>query len=305
MRVAVVDIGSGSLSLSLGIVGDEGAISLLGEWALDTGLSDFSEEARERVLSGLKSFRHILRMQTSDTRLRAYISAALPEGRDRDQFVKDAQAILDHPVEVLTAGEESALSFLGSYDARAVPEGHLVVVAEIDGNATHLAVGDHEKLIDVFTIQLGATSLTDRFLGQKPTAEAGIALSEHLHEYLNVKQVTSILAGRPFHLVAAGPTMTLLAALEAGQPLERGRSDSAPVSAEAAFHWYQELVHVDCTQLPGILGVNAARARTLLAGVGILVFLMEKLSTGEVYVSDNARRHGALREILGFERVFQ
>ena len=304
LRVAVVDIGSGSLALSLATVGDEGSISLLGEWALDTGLASFADDSRDRVLAGLKSFRHILRMQNTDTRLRAFVTSVLPEGADRDQFVKEAQTILDHPVDVLSPGEEAALSFLGSHDAHATPAGHLVVTAEIDGAATHLAIGDHEKLLDVFTIGLGAATLTDRFAGDAPSAQAGLALSEHLHELLNVAPLAEVIAGRPFDLVVSGAVVGVLAAVNAGRPPARGALHGTALDLESVFHWYQEILHVAPADLPDALGVSAARARTMLAGTGLVVFLMEKLGASQAYVSDNARRHGALREILGFTRAF-
>lgn len=301
-----MDIGSAALALSLACVGDDGAISLLGEWALETELAaGFPGEGRNRALAGLKSFRHILRMQNPDTRLRAFATSVLPEGADRDSFLKEAQTILEHPVEVLTPGEEAALSFLASHDTRAVPAGAAVVTAEIDGTSTHLCVGDGEKLLEVFSIGLGASSLTARFLGHDPTPEAGLALSEHLHELLNVGPVRECLGERPFHLVVAGATVTTLAALIAGRAPERGTLHGSTLELETVFDWYQDLLRIPVAQLPAALGVPAARAKTILAGVGILLFLMEKMGIEEVYVSDNARRHGALREILGFERTFQ
>ena len=306
MRVAVVDIGSAALALSLATVGDEGAISLLGEWALDTELvPNFDGEGTEKVLAGLKSFRHILRMQNPDTHLRAFVTSVLPEGAARDRFLRDAQGILDHKIELLTSGEEAALSFLASHDARAVPDGAAVVTVEIDGTATQIAVGDGIKLEDVFTLALGASSLTARFLaGVDPTPDAGLALSEHLHDLLNVEPVHQVIAGRPFHLVAAGPTVTALAALGAGGALERTQAHGATLELEAVFGWYQELLTAPAATVAAHLSVPVPRARTLLAGSGILLFLMEKLGASEVVISGNARRHGALREILGFERAF-
>lgn len=305
MRVAVVDIGSAALALSLATVGDEGRISLLGEWSLETELAaGFEGEGRDRALAGLKSFRHILRMQNPDTRLRAFLTSVLPEGASRDRFVREAQGILDHPVEVLTVGEEAALSFLASHDTCAVPEGAAVVTAEIDGTATHLGVGDGEKLVDVFSLALGASSLTSRFLSEEHSAATGLALSEHLHDLLNVGPVTEALAGKPFHVVVAGATVAALAAMNAGRSPARGALHGSALDLETVFGWYQELLATPVADLPERLGVPPARAKTILAGVGILLFLMEKLAVAEVYVSDNARRHGALREILGFERAF-
>lgn len=305
MRVAVVDIGSAVLALSLATVGDEGAISLLGEWAVETDLAtDFAGAGQEKVLAGLKSFRHLLRMQSPDTKLRVYASSGLPAGPERDAFLKTAQQILDHPVEIMPPEEEAALSFLGSHDALAVPPGSAVIIAEIDGTATHICVGDGEKLLDVFSLGLGANSLTQRFLSGEDRAAAGLALSEHLDQLLNVDAVRALVGDRPFHVVVAGPTITVFSALVAGRSPERGPLHGATLDLETVFEWYQQLMDTPGPELPDRLGVPAARARTLVAGVGILAFLMEKLGAGEVIVSDNARRHGALREMLGLQRHF-
>lgn len=305
MKVAVVDIGSAQLSLSLATVGGEDAIALLGEFSMETNLvADFGGEGRERTLAGLKNFRHILRQQNGLGRVRVIATSGMPEGAERSELLREARTVMDANVEVLDPGEEAAYSFVASHDAAPVQKGGLVLTCEVDGASTHLALGDGRGLVDVFTLKMGAVSLARRFLSPAgPAADQSLALSEHLHQLLNVDAVLEAIAGRPLALIAGGSTLQPFVQMLSGSA-ERGRTHGSVVELDTVFAVFEELMHAPPDPSGARAGVPAARAPALTATVGVVLFLMEKLSVSDLTVSDNSLRHGALREMLGLERAF-
>lgn len=305
MKVAVVDIGARELSLSLAAVGSEEAISLLGEFSMETNLvADFEGDGRERVLAGLKNFRHILRQQNGLARVRVLATSGMPEGAARSELLREAQQVMDAPVELLDSGEEAAYSFVASHDAATVAAGGRVLTCEVDGASTHLALGDGRALIEVFTLKMGSVSLARRFLSAAgPAADESLALSEHLHQLLNVDKVLEAVGDRPLALVAGGSALQPFVQMLSGSG-ERGKTHGSVVELDTVFQVFEELMHAPAEASGARAGVPAARAAALTSTVGILLFLMEKLGVGEVTVSDNGLRHGALREMLGLERSF-
>jgi exopolyphosphatase/pppGpp-phosphohydrolase len=306
VKVAVVDIGAAQLSLSLATVGSEEAIALLGEFSVETNLvADFEGDGPEKVLAGLKNFRHILRQQNGLSRVRVIATSGMPEGAARQGLMREAQQVMDATVEVLDPGDEAAYSFVASHDAVKVDRGSVVLTCEVDGASTHLALGDGRALVDVYTLNLGAVSLARRFLhgGDGAGADASLALSEHLHQLLNVEGILGEVAGRPLSLVAGGSAMSGFVQMLSGEG-ERGSTHGAAIELDTVFAVFEELMHAQADDAGARAGVPAARVPALTATIGILLFLMEKLEVGEVTVSDHGLRHGALREMLGLTRRF-
>jgi exopolyphosphatase/guanosine-5'-triphosphate,3'-diphosphate pyrophosphatase len=328
MRVAVVDIGSSALQLVIATVGAEGTITLLGEFCLDTGLiAGMSPEAAlldpasmESTLNGLKSFRHIVRTQGRIEQVRVIASSSIRDSGNLGEFVAEARRILDADVEVLTPSDEAAYGYLGARDVAAAAtaaagdagapgapgDAAAIVVADVGGGCTQIAVGEPERLIDVFTLRLGHVPLARRFLeGAGPSYQEGLALSEHLHEHMNLGSVKEALGRRPFCLVGSGSMITTLASMALGlATYDRAAIHGSKLDKEQVYEWFSLLARTPAAERAGLAGLPAPRAQGILAGTGILLFLMDKLASDEVYVSDRGIRHGVLREMFGHELAF-
>ena len=142
--LAAIDIGSNSFRLEIGRVasGRYRRVEYLKETVrLGAGLDDQSrltEAAFERGLATLAAFAE--RLQGFDPmRIRAVATQTLREARNRDEFLRAAQRVLGHPIEVISGREEARLIYSGVSFLQPSDESRLV--ADIGGRSTELILG--------------------------------------------------------------------------------------------------------------------------------------------------------------------
>src|SRR5690606_23459065 len=87
---------------------------------------------------------------------------ALREAHNRSEFIRRAEEILGHPVEVISGREEARLIYLGvSHSMADTPDKRLVV--DIGGGSTEFIIGQRFEPLLRESLQMGCVSYTQRF----------------------------------------------------------------------------------------------------------------------------------------------
>ena len=166
--LAAIDIGSNSFRLEIGRVasGRYRRVEYLKETVrLGAGLDDQSrltEAAFERGLATLAAFAE--RLQGFDPmRIRAVATQTLREARNRDEFLRAAQRVLGHPIEVISGREEARLIYSGVSFLQPSDESRLVV--DIGGRSTELILGQGRAPKAAESFAVGSVSLSMRYFG--------------------------------------------------------------------------------------------------------------------------------------------
>ena len=166
--LAAIDIGSNSFRLEMGRVasGRYRRVDYLKETVrLGAGLDDQSrltEAAFERGLSTLAKFAD--RLNGFDPmRIRAVATQTLREARNRDEFLRAAQRVLGHPIEVISGREEARLIYSGVSFLQPSDESRLV--ADIGGRSTELILGQGRSPKAAESFAVGSVSLSMRYFG--------------------------------------------------------------------------------------------------------------------------------------------
>lgn len=166
--LAAIDIGSNSFRLEIGRVasGRYRRHDYLKQTVrLGAGLDDQSrltEAAFERGLATLATFAE--RLQGFDpTRIRAVATQTLREARNRDEFLRAAQRVLGHPIEVISGREEARLIYSGVSFLQPSDESRLV--ADIGGRSTELILGQGRQPKAAESFPVGSVSLSMRYFG--------------------------------------------------------------------------------------------------------------------------------------------
>jgi len=166
--LAAIDIGSNSFRLEMGRVasGRYRRVDYLKETVrLGAGLDDQSrltEAAFERGLATLAAFAE--RLQGFDPmRIRAVATQTLREARNRDEFLRAAQRVLGHPIEVISGREEARLIYSGVSFLQPSDESRLVV--DIGGRSTELILGQGRAPKAAESFAVGSVSLSMRYFG--------------------------------------------------------------------------------------------------------------------------------------------
>ena len=191
---ASIDIGSNSFRLELARLGGERyqRISYIKESVrLGAGLDAqgmLTEDAMQRGLNCLKGFGEQL-VGIPAERIRAVATQTLREARNRNAFLARAQAVLGHPVEVISGREEARLIFAGV--ARLQPSAKPRLVIDIGGRSTEMILGSGRKPLLAESFGVGSVGLSMRFFADGVyTAEtfraAQVAAGAELEEALTL-----------------------------------------------------------------------------------------------------------------------
>ncbi|HEY0954080.1 MAG TPA: Ppx/GppA phosphatase family protein [Roseateles sp.] len=191
---ASIDIGSNSFRLELARLSGERyqRLSYIKESVrLGAGLDDegmLTEEAMQRGLSCLKGFGEQL-VGIAPQRIRAVATQTLREARNRNAFLARAQAVLGHPVEVISGREEARLIYAGV--ARLQPSDKPRLVIDIGGRSTEMILGRGRKPVLAESFGVGSVGLSLRFFADGRYTEeafraAQVAAGAELEEALTL-----------------------------------------------------------------------------------------------------------------------
>jgi exopolyphosphatase / guanosine-5'-triphosphate,3'-diphosphate pyrophosphatase len=191
---ASIDIGSNSFRLELArLSGDRyQRISYIKESVrLGAGLDEhgmLTEAAMQRGLDCLQAFGEQL-VGIPRERVRAVATQTLREARNRNAFLARAEAVLGHPVEVISGREEARLIFAGV--ARLQPSDKPRLVIDIGGRSTEMILGRGRKPLMAESFGVGSVGLSMRFFANGLYTEeafraAQVAAGAELEEALTL-----------------------------------------------------------------------------------------------------------------------
>ena len=193
-QLAAIDIGSNSFRLEIGQLG-EGRyrrVDYIKENVrLGAGLDDnglLTEAAALRGLACLARFAQRL-VDFGASQVRAVATQTLREARNRDAFLRRAEAALGHPIEVVSGREEARLIFAGVARLQPSPVPRLVV--DIGGRSTEMIVGVGSQPLHAESFRVGSVSLSMSYFGDGRFSEqafrsAQVAAGAELEEALTL-----------------------------------------------------------------------------------------------------------------------
>ncbi len=165
--IAAIDLGSNSFHMVLAKA-DHGEIRILerlGEKVqLAAGIGDdrlLTADSMQRGYDCLKQFAQFINGMPPGS-VRVVGTNALREARNRAEFIRVADQILGHPVEVISGREEARLIYLGvSHTLQDNPGKRLVV--DIGGGSTEFIIGQQFESQLRESLQMGCVSFTQRY----------------------------------------------------------------------------------------------------------------------------------------------
>lgn len=164
MRLAAIDLGSNSFRLEIGRV--EGmnisTETYLKEGVrLAAGLNDngyLTEAAQHKALETLKLF-HTYLVCIPQQQIRIVGTQTLRTAKNADAFLKKAEDILNHPIEILSGQEEARLVFKGCAHSLPIYDGKRLIV-DVGGASTELAIGKHYEASYCESFHIGCVNTT-------------------------------------------------------------------------------------------------------------------------------------------------
>ncbi|MEL7538413.1 MAG: Ppx/GppA phosphatase family protein [Pseudomonadota bacterium] len=297
--IAAVDLGSNSFHMVVATLrhGQLTIVDRLRETVrLAEGLTRdgvLTEQAKRRALTALARFGDRLRDMRADN-VRAAGTNALRRAGNDHRFVEQAEAVLGHPIEVISGIEEARLVYLGVAHSLPPYDGRRLVI-DIGGGSTELIVGNGFETRDLQSLSMGAVMVTESFFPNgKLTKDSFDAAREMAR--LKLRPVK-----RAFRADAdtqpIGTSGTILAAerlISASGIRPTGGIDVD--SLEKLIKVLIDAGHARRIDLPGL---STRRAEVLAGGLAILVEVLIALRIKLLRTSDGALREGLLYDLVG------
>lgn len=268
-RLAAIDCGTNSVRLLVAevdagrVVPIERALQItrLGQGVDATGR--FDPAALARTLAAFGDFATRLDALGVQRR-RVVATSAARDAANSDEFFAGVLARVGVPAEIISGPEEARLSFIGAASGfHGLPQP--VLVTDIGGGSTELAVGADGDLTHAVSLDVGSVRIRERFLAGDPPTPAEIAAATgHVESLLDG-------SGIAFDKIAAwvgvGGTGTSLAALALELPVyDSAKVHGSRISPDDLARLTGRLLAMPAAEVLALPTMVPGRADVICAG---------------------------------------
>lgn len=291
--IAGIDIGTNTILLTIGYIVDNNTVHILHDevqfarLGKNVDCTGYIEE--ERIMAAeniLKKYAEICINFDTDV-ICAVATSAMRDALNGKEVQSRLEHALGAAVTIIEGEEEARLCFLGT-----VPHKEKAMVIDIGGGSTEIIIGTHEKIEAMYSINIGAVRLTERFFLQLPPTQENISCAiECIHNELSH---ISIENDYPVYCVAGTPVT--LASIALGlESYDSTVLNGYELSALVITIILQQLLHSTRNEILQNQGVVENRADILPAGTLILETLLRKYEKSSCFVSTGGVRVGLIK----------
>lgn len=298
-NIAAIDLGSNSFHLIIAraVDGELQVLDRLKEMVqLAAGLDDrqqLSREARERALACLARFGERLQRIPS-SQVRVVGTNTLRQARNSQNFIAEAEQLLNHPIEIISGIEEARLIYLGVAHTTAPVAGKRLVI-DIGGGSTELIIGRGFEPLHLESLYMGCVNMTRQHLTGKRLREAELRAAE-LAVRVELEPVQAAYESLGWDVVT-GASGTIRAlrdiAMREGWSREGIGRDGLRRIREAL------LAAGNARRIAERWELSPERAAVLAGGLVVLHGIVETLQIEQLSVADGALREGVVYDLVG------
>jgi exopolyphosphatase/guanosine-5'-triphosphate,3'-diphosphate pyrophosphatase len=291
-RVAVVDVGTNSTRLLVADVAD-GAVREIDRRSIVTRLGEgleasgrLGDEPQERVFRVLEEYRSAMDEHGADVRT-AVLTSAVRDAANGDAFTATVRERYGLDAETISGDEEARLTFLGATVARDRKDPATLLVVDIGGGSTELVAGARGEVSFHVSTQVGVVRHTERHLHQDPPGPGELeALAADARETIEAALPGDVRAAVE-QVVAVAGTATMTAAMDLRlEPYDSATVEGHVLSVATLREQLDRLAAVPLAERRGTVGLHPDRAATIVAGVAVLLEVLDAVGATEVQVSD-------------------
>ncbi|MCY1403391.1 Exopolyphosphatase [compost metagenome] len=296
--IAALDLGSNSFHMVLAKA-DHGEVRILERFGekvqLAAGIDEarnLSEEAMQRGFDCLRRFAQFIHGMPPGS-VRVVGTNALREARNRSEFIRRAEPILGHPVEVISGREEARLIYLGVSHTLPDTAGRRLVT-DIGGGSTEFIVGQRFESQLRESLQMGCVSYTQRYFkdGKITPARYAQAYTAARLELMSIENSLRRL-GWDEAVGASGTIRSVCLAIQAGG------HGNGEINPEGLAWLKRKIFKLGEVEKLDIEGIKPDRRPIFPAGLAIVEALFDALELTRLTHSEGALREGVLYDLLG------
>lgn len=301
-RYAAIDIGTVTCRMLVVDVGESGlheltreyAITNLGEGVDATG--ELKPEAIDRVVRAIDGFLAVRdSLSTPDHPVVRTVAVATSAARDARNAAEFAARLRERGIElsVIPGAREAALSFSGaSIDF----SGERLMVVDVGGGSTEVVMGTGgAKPLRAHSFNVGCRRVTEKFLASDPPASEELArarawIREQMASWFadQAKEAASLERV----VAVAGTATTVVSIRDRMETYDSSRVHKARVSRQELLEVYERLAALPLSARKKVVGLDPKRAPVMVAGLLILLEVLDFAGIDAFTVSETDILHG-------------
>lgn len=297
--IAVVDIGSTSIQLTIAEVSDhrlsilrkEKRIARLADEIESTG--HLSQRGVDEIEAALKSFRHIV--SAFKIRMNVTATATIRAAKNQATLIQRIRESLGIDIQLLSGADEARLVLSGVLFGHPDFLSQRILAVDVGGGSSELITSLQGQPATIASIPIGALVVHQKWLGfDQPTwshvRTARRFLRARFSDAVRLSQSVYIDT-----LVATGGTIQRLVRLVEGRSISADAIDGQSVSLDDLNECIEKLVKArTLAGRAAIPGIDPDRANFILGGALVYAVIMESFQINEWKVSTSALRTGML-----------
>jgi exopolyphosphatase/guanosine-5'-triphosphate,3'-diphosphate pyrophosphatase len=305
-RRAVIDVGTNSIKLLIGVVAD-GVVHPVDERSDQTRLGAGFYATHElqpvpiaRTASAVARFVAMARDADTES-IRVIATSAARDARNAEDLTQAIQRAAGLRVEIIS-GEQEAEWVFGGVTSDPALHGRQLLILDVGGGSTEFIVGHHGHHVFRQSFPIGSVRLLEQFHpGDPPSLAEVAACRQWLRDFFNreigppVERILGSDVPQNVTLVGTGGTTTILARMEMKmERFDRARIEGTRLRREQILDYMVQLWSLSLANRKEIPGLPANRADVIIMGVAIYEAVMQHFNLPELYVSTRGLRYGAL-----------
>ncbi|MBU3667263.1 MAG: exopolyphosphatase [Rhodocyclaceae bacterium] len=299
--IAAVDLGSNSFRLEVGRVVDDQIYtldSLKESVRLASGLQpdkSLDRASQERALDALSRFGERIRGLPPEA-VRAVATNALRVAKNATPFLREAEAALGFPIEIIAGREEARLIYIGAVHSLPASDAQRLVF-DIGGGSTEFIIGNGMKPLCLESLFMGCVSYSLRYfpdghIDRKRMNEAQMAAAKEVSLIAHTYQKT----GWREAIGSSGTAKAIAEILEQNDLNPSGLSGITRRGLDRLCALMIKYKRMDALPLNG---VKSDRIPVLPGGIAIMSAILDTLNIEHATYADGALRLGVLYDLLG------
>ncbi|HHO58760.1 MAG TPA: Ppx/GppA family phosphatase [Thiotrichales bacterium] len=247
--------------------------------------------AQQRAFRCLETFSQRVR-DLPDSAVRIAGTNTLRVATNAREFVQQAEAILQHPIEIIAGREEARLIYLGVAHGLAAGEGKRLVV-DIGGGSTEFIIGQGMNPLRRESLFTGCVSASKKFFGDGISKQAMQAAQIDASLTL-LPQAARFRAGKWDEAIGCAGTIRAIRNILH----EEGWCNSG-IEREALYKLRKVVIKAGHEDKLELKGLSESRRPVLAGGLSVLIAVFNTLEIDHMKVSDQSMREGLLYDLVG------
>jgi exopolyphosphatase/guanosine-5'-triphosphate,3'-diphosphate pyrophosphatase len=292
---AAVDLGSNSFHMVVVRV-SSGSVQIIGKVKqkvrLAAGLDDnmmLDEISMERGWKCLETFAERLQ-DIPVSNIKVVATATLRLAKNAQVFIRKAEKILNHRLEVISGEEEARQIYLGVAYTSANQGNSLVI--DIGGASTEVIIGNDMQPINLVSLEMGCVTFMERFFAGGRLSKENFDRAIHTAKEKLAPVVKDFICFDWQQCLGASGTPQAITEILVTQE----------ISDAIRLDYLLNLMHqcIDCGHIDSleIDGLSESRRAIFPSGLCILIALFEQLKIEEMQISGGALREGLIYGML-------